>query len=87
MLKINKEHVSMLMLIEAYAEKHKAEERIDLFKVKYKQNFSEFEKHVYDREESFEQYDDLMEWKAYENALNDIKQRIHELQSGNIQFA
>ena len=87
MLKINKEHVSKLMLIEAYAEKHKTEERINLFKEKYKLNFSEFEEQVFEKDESFEQYDDLMEWKAYENTLNDIKQRIHELQSGNIQVA
>jgi len=87
MIKVEREHISMLMLAEAYSEKHKTEEKILFFKKKYNKEFNNFEKQVYSEEENFTKYDDYMEWKAYENYLQEINKRIKELQNGNIQVA
>ena len=87
MIRVDKDHVSKLMLAEAYSEKHKIEERIKIFKKNYQKDFLEFEKNAYESEESFDQYDSYMEWKAYEKYLKELNEKIKEIQSGNIQFA
>ena len=87
MIKVDKEHISMFMLAEAYSEKHKTEEKIRFFKNNYQKELHEFEKYLTEINESFDLYDDYMEWKAYENYLIDLNKKIQELQSGNIQVA
>ena len=87
MVMINKDHLSMLVLAEAYAEKHKTEEKIKFFKKKYNKNLVELQSDMSYKKEEFEIYDDIIEWKAYENYLKDIELKIKEMQSGNIQVA
>jgi len=87
MIKVDKDHVSMLMLAEVYSEKNKAEEKIRLFKHRYQTDLLDFEKQLFINDEDFNKYDDYMEWKAYENYLKDIDEKIAEIKSGNIQVA
>lgn len=87
MITVNKDYISMLMLAEAYSEKHEAEEKINLFKKNYQKNLSDFERQVFENQENYKHYDDYMEWKAYENYLKDIETKIVELKSGNFQVA
>ena len=76
MITVDKNHVSNLMLIEAYSEKHQTEEKINIFKKKYNKNLYEFELQIQNSEqESFELFDDYMEWKAYENYLKEINMK------------
>ena len=88
MVTVDMEQVSRFMLLEAYAEKHTAEEKIKIFKKRYNLTLHELETQLYkSNEEHFAHFDDYMEWKAYEKYLLEINQRIHELQSGYIQVA
>jgi len=73
MITVGKDHISRLMLIEAYSEKHQAEEKIKLYNSKYNKIFQEFETLIQnDTEEKFEWFDDYMEWKAYQKHLSEI---------------
>lgn len=88
MVTVDMKQVSRFMLLEAYAEKHTAEEKIKIFKKRYNLTLPEIETQLYkSNEEHFAHFDDYMEWKAYEKYLVEINQRIQELQSGYIQVA
>lgn len=88
MVTVDKEHISKLMLLEAYSEKHQAEEKIKLYKNKYNKTFQAFEAEMQkDTEERFEQFDDYMEWKAYQQHLAEINSRIEELKRADIKVA
>lgn len=87
MITVDKNHISRLMLLEAYSKKHKTQERLNFFERKYHQTFSEFEKQLTEDEEVFNHFDDYMEWKAYANYLKELNLKIQELKSGNIRVA
>lgn len=86
MVTVDKKHVSTLLLVEAYSEKHKTEEKVAFFHKKYNKNFDEFEKMMHANEENYTHYDDYMEWKAYNRYLDSIELRIKDLKNGSIQF-
>jgi hypothetical protein len=86
MVTVDKKHVSTLLLVEAYSEKHKTEEKVAFFHNKYNKDFDQFEKMVRSNEENFIHYDDYMEWKAYKCYLDSINLRIKDLRNGSIQF-
>jgi hypothetical protein len=49
---------------------------------KYGMGFTDFNKKVEENEnEIFEEWDDLMEWEAYELAYNEWKEKYEELKS------
>ncbi len=86
MVTVDKKHVSTLLLVEAYSEKHKTEEKVAFFHKKYNLNFDDFEKMMHTSEEDYTHYDDYMEWKAYKRYLDSIELRIKDLKNGSIQF-
>ncbi|WP_347489344.1 hypothetical protein ABDB91_19295 [Desulfoscipio sp. XC116] len=57
-------------------------ERIKLFENKYDANFKNFEKKIKQHPEDFELWDDYIEWKAYQNKFEDIKDKIGGIKSG-----
>lgn len=88
MVTVDKRHISDLMLIEAYAEKHKAEEKLSLYQKKYNMELHELENRIKtSAKEDFDAFDDYMEWKAYRNHLAATNAKIKELRSENIQLA
>lgn len=88
MITVGKDHVSKLMLLEAYSEKHQAEGKLRLYNLKYNKTFQEFESLIQkNAEEKFEWFDDYMEWKAYRKHLNEINLKIVELKRANIKVA
>lgn len=88
MITVDKDHISRLMLFEAYAEKHQAEEKIRLYHQKYSRSFDAFEDHIQNAaEENFENFDDYIEWKAYRKIADEINSRIAELKLANIKVA
>ena len=88
MITVGKDHVSRLMLIETYSEKHQAEEKLKLYNLKYNKTFQQFETQIQkNAEENFEWFDDYMEWKAYRKYLNEISLKIEELKRANIKVA
>ncbi|ASJ17515.1 hypothetical protein A3L04_10775 [Thermococcus chitonophagus] len=57
-------------------EASKIKEKIKAFETKYGMTFEEFERWLESsREESFEAWDDHIEWKAYSKKLKELHQR------------
>lgn len=83
MTTINKQHISELILMEAYADLHKVQDRIAQYEKKYATQFEGFEKMMKEEEEDFEKYDDYIEWKAYLNQLKDLRQKIKDIKREN----
>ena len=54
---------------------------------KYGGDVTQFEARVNSENESFEHYDELIEWKAYQAACDDLVERIEELKHGRFQVA
>ncbi len=82
MVTISRNEAFNSCLLEWHAEKNLVEERIAFLEKRYGMTLVKFaDKSVVD-EESFEGYDDLIEWKAYSATLEDLVRRIHEVESG-----
>ncbi len=56
-------------------------ERIRLFENKYNLSFENFEKKIKQQQEDFKLWDDYIEWKAYQNKFNEIKETINKLKN------
>jgi len=56
-------------------------DRIKLLENKYNCNFKNFEKKLKQQPEDFELWDDYIEWKAYQNKLKEIKEKIGEIKN------
>ncbi|WP_240921963.1 hypothetical protein [Thermococcus sp. ES12] len=54
-------------------------EKIRMFEEKYGMTIEEFEKKLKSSEESFEAWDDYIEWKAYVKKLEELKSRLREI--------
>ncbi|WP_297487674.1 hypothetical protein [Thermococcus sp.] len=55
-------------------------ERVKAFEKKYGTTFKEFERKVKGSEESFEAWDDYIEWKAYVRKLEELEKRLKEIE-------
>jgi len=87
MTTIDKNHISELVLMEAYADLHKTKDKINMFEKKYNRKFEDFEDLIHSEEENFDKYDDYIEWKVYINHLKDIQQKINDIKSGKLQIS
>lgn len=54
-------------------------DRVKLFEQKYKMNFEKFEVYVAENKENFDDWDNLIEWKAYLESIKNIKQKLEKL--------
>ena len=88
MLVIDKQRVAEWMLLSHHAEQRQLHDRIVIYENKYSQSFKEFEKIIEKREnESFDEWDDYIEWKAYNDFYLQITKKIDDIKSGNFQVA
>ncbi|NJE01539.1 hypothetical protein E3E42_06460 [Thermococcus sp. JdF3] len=55
-------------------------EKIRMFEEKYGTTIEEFEKKLKSSKESFEAWDDYIEWKAYVKKLEELKSRLREIE-------
>ena len=55
-------------------------ERVKAFEKKYGMTFREFERKLTDSKESFEAWDDYIEWKAYVRKLEELEKRLKEIE-------
>ena len=85
MVIVKKKDIVDALLIEAYGEMHQIKEKIRFFQGKYQQDFEDFSKSVKKSDEDFEQFDDYIEWKAYQKVYYETIQKIEDLKSGNFQ--
>jgi len=51
-----------------------------MFEEKYGMTIEEFERKIKSSEESFEAWDDYIEWKAYVKKLEELKSRLRDVE-------
>ena len=85
MIEINKKEIKNLYKIDLLAELHITKTRLSFFQKKYNCSLEEFEKKINENtdKENFENWDDLMEWKAYEKSSQEIKEKLEEINNEN----
>ena len=54
-------------------------EKIKFFEKKYGCSLEDFERSLKEKEESFEEWDDYIEWRAYVENLRDLERRLREI--------
>lgn len=81
---ITKNVVRDLVSTNVIYELHLVEDKISFFRKRYGTDFISFEKRIHNTsEENFEEWDDYMEWKAYENSYHQLKKEKEDLENGN----
>jgi len=85
MIEINKKEIKNLYKIDLLSELHITKTRLSFFQKKYNCSLEEFEKKINENtdKENFENWDDLMEWKAYEKSSQEIKEKLEEINNEN----
>lgn len=83
----DKQRVGDLLLLDVLADLHRVKRKLAYFTGKYGMDFERFEKQVGTENESFEHYDDLIEWKGFQAVYRELMERIEELKHGRFQVA
>ena len=87
MVLVDKQTLIHWMLLDSLSKENYFREKISNFKNKYNTDFISFQNKMENSEkESFEEWDDYIEWDAYEGFLKNIKERVHDIRNGNIQM-
>ncbi len=84
---VDKQTVGDLLLLDALADLHRVKRKLAVFVAKHGMDVREFEDRVNRESESFDRYDDLIEWKAYQATHDDLIRRVEELKHGRFQIA
>ncbi len=82
-LKVNKREIkeySKLMLISELAP---LRERIKMLEQSKRCTFEKFEERIKSKSEEFTDWDDYIEWKAYQTKLEELQNRIKEIEKVN----
>lgn len=87
MVTISKNNISEWLLLDTYSEMHIAKDKLNYYQKKYGTSFSGFEKKINAEKESFEHYDDYIEWKAYNHLLQSIEKKMHDIRNGNVKIS
>ena len=83
----DKQSVGDLLLLDVLADLHRVRRKLAYFTGKYGMDLDRFEAQVSAESESFERYDDLIEWKGFQAAHRELGERIEELKHGRFQVA
>jgi hypothetical protein len=88
MLTLTKTQISNWVLLDYLSQKQLFQEKISVLKKKYNCSFETFENEVENSlTENFEAWDDLIEWKAYNQFLAEIDSKITDVRNGDFQMA
>ena len=87
MTTFDRQSVGDLLLLDVLAEFHRVKRKLEHLARKYGADLSQFERRVESEPESFEHYDDLIEWKAYAATHRELNEKIEELKHGRFQIA
>ena len=80
-LKIAKDEIKEYEKLKILSQVAAVKEKIDLFEKKYQCTFSKFSKILMKKDsEDFSTWDDYIEWKAYVKTLDNLKQKIEEIE-------
>lgn len=86
MISISQTDIANMARLERLARLSAVRDKIRWFEHKYFCSFEEFEARVKTGDENFEEWDDYMEWKAYQRVRDDLQHDIIELQHGNFEI-
>ena len=76
-IEVNKQDVENYVRMKIFTELTLIREKLRLFQKKYNCNFTDFEKKVTTaEEENFEEWDDYMEWKAFNNKYTRLEEKV-----------
>jgi len=78
-VEVSKEEVLDFLRLDIISEIRSVSFAIELFEKKYSKKFNEFEKDISGHEEKYEEWDDYVEWKAYQETYNDRVEKLKEL--------
>jgi len=79
-LKISKDEIKEYEKLKVISQVAVVREKIELFEKKYRCCLDNFSKEINKREsEDFDMWDDYIEWKAYKKSLQELKQKIKEI--------
>ena len=85
---LSKSQVSNWILLDYAAQKQVLQANTTFLERKYALDFLSFENKIKEENnENFEEWDDYIEWKAYNQFLNEITFKMEEIKNGNFQLA
>lgn len=77
---ISREEIKEYEKLKIISELSLVKQRVKLFEIKYKCSFDEFETQLSQkREEDFKQWDDYIEWKAYTEKQETLKEKLEQI--------
>ena len=86
MLTVQKQSVANWLLAEYLATKHTVNEKIRLYERKYDQSWENFSHSLETAtDENFDQWDDYIEWKAYQKLAEELAVKLNEVKHGNFE--
>lgn len=84
----SKSQIGNWILLDYAAQKQVIIEKVELFQNKYKLDFDAFETEINSSSvENFDAWDDYIEWKAYQEFLEEILTKMDEIKHGYFQMA
>jgi len=88
MISLSKDNVKKLYETELTFELNQVKDKIELYSKKYNSSFEQFEGKVKNSEkENFEEWDDYMEWNAFQKSYQDLLQKKSDLENDNFKVA
>ena len=85
---IPKSEVAQFLTFDTLAKLHKYSNKLKLFEKKYKSTYKQFEKKVKNsKKESFEEWDDYIEWKAFYHLNENLNLKLKDLKNGHFKVA
>ena len=86
MVIISKEDVIAFKKMEIMSEISLLSEHADSFRKKYGCSFDELDERIRSSEEDFSSWDDFIEWRAYEEKINELRNLLETLNAENIEI-
>lgn len=87
MVQVTKQSVRQWAMFDYLSKKHRFQSDINTFERKYGMSLDSFEKRFEETEkESYDEWDDYIDWKAAHEFLLRINVKIQDLKNGNIEL-
>ena len=81
-LSVTKKEVIEYKKLEIISQIASIKSKIELFESKYGCKFEDFEKKLKEKQdEDFEEWDDYIEWKAYVRTLEELREKLKEIEN------
>lgn len=80
-IEITKEKIIYFLRLDLISEIQALKKSLELFEKKYGKSFVEFKKEVLEGEETFEKWDDYIEWEAYLKTYEERLESLKDLES------